>query len=190
MLCAAEPETDIGNGRRFRLRFGDLADKFADRLAGAASKIAICVANIGWHVFDGMRWKEDEDGSLIRPLAHRTAEAIRNPAALPNALRQPAETSGGDAALELKRTSVASAGMLGLLTEELGDWIAPAPNLSPLAARMEALRTEAKASKDFSAVDALKSALLAAGVEVRMGAGGVELVAGPDFTPSALEGLL
>jgi putative DNA primase/helicase len=82
MLCAAEPETDIGNGRRFRLRFGDLADKFADRLAGAASKIAICVANIGWHVFDGTRWKEDEDGSLIRPLAHRTAEAIRKECAL------------------------------------------------------------------------------------------------------------
>jgi putative DNA primase/helicase len=76
--CEAEPETDIGNGRRFRLRFGDLAEDFA----GAASHIAICVAHIGWHVFDGKRWKEDEDGSLIRRLAHRTAEAIRQEVAL------------------------------------------------------------------------------------------------------------
>ncbi|TPN44885.1 phage/plasmid primase, P4 family [Mesorhizobium sp. B1-1-7] len=74
--CAAEPETDIGNGRRLRRRFGDLASEHA----GAASHIAICVAHIGWHVFDGKRWKEDEDGSLIRRLAHRTAEAIRKEA--------------------------------------------------------------------------------------------------------------
>ncbi|KQU77723.1 hypothetical protein ASD12_18150 [Mesorhizobium sp. Root102] len=74
--CAAEPETDIGNGRRLRRRFGDLAKEHA----GAASHIAICVAHIGWHVFDGKRWKEDEDGSLIRQLAHKTAEAIRKEA--------------------------------------------------------------------------------------------------------------
>jgi putative DNA primase/helicase len=76
--CAAEPETDIGNGRRLRRRFGDLAKQHE----GAASHIAICVAHIGWHVFDGKRWKEDEDGSLIRRLAHKTAEAIRQEAAI------------------------------------------------------------------------------------------------------------
>lgn len=74
--CAAEPETDIGNGRRLRRRFGDMAKEHA----GAASHIAICVAHIGWHVFDGKRWKEDEDGSLIRQLAHKTAELIRKEA--------------------------------------------------------------------------------------------------------------
>jgi putative DNA primase/helicase len=70
--CADEPETDIGNGKRLRRRFGDLAIAYDD----AAWK-AIAVAHIGWHVFDGSRWKEDEDGSLIRPLAHHTAEQIR-----------------------------------------------------------------------------------------------------------------
>lgn len=77
LACAAEPETDIGNGRRLRRRYGDLAAK--DH-ASAASHIAISVAHIGWHVFDSTRWKEDEDGSLIRPLAHRTAESIRKEA--------------------------------------------------------------------------------------------------------------
>ena len=51
------------------------------------------------------------------------------------------------------------------------------------------LRTAALASKDFSAVDALKSALIAAGVEVRMSKAGVELVPGPDFDPAKLEAL-
>ncbi|ORE89758.1 phage/plasmid primase, P4 family protein [Aurantimonas sp. 22II-16-19i] len=61
-LCAREAETDIGNGRRLRHRFG------ADILS---------IAKIGWHGFDGLRWREDEDGSVVRPLAHKTAEQIR-----------------------------------------------------------------------------------------------------------------
>ena len=50
-------------------------------------------------------------------------------------------------------------------------------------------RNAAMASKDFSAVDALKSALIAAGVEVRMSKASVELVPGPDFDPAKLEAL-
>ena len=81
---------------------------------------------------------------------------------------------------------LASARLMGLLSDELGGWIAAGPDLAPLARRMEALRLEARASKDFAAVDALKSALLGAGVEVRMSAAGVELVPGPDFDESKL----
>jgi cysteinyl-tRNA synthetase len=50
-------------------------------------------------------------------------------------------------------------------------------------------RKGANESKDFSGVDALKSALIAAGVEVRMSKDGVELVPGPDFDPAKLEAL-
>ena len=53
----------------------------------------------------------------------------------------------------------------------------------------QALGAAAMASKDFSEVDRLKSALLEAGVEVRMSKEGVELVPGPNFDPSQLEGL-
>ncbi|UFM63472.1 cysteine--tRNA ligase [Paracoccus sp. MA] len=81
---------------------------------------------------------------------------------------------------------LAGARMLGLLTEELAGWIAAGPDLSPWAGRMTALRAEAKASKDFSAVDALKQRLLSAGVEVRMGPAGVELLPGPDFDAAKL----
>ena len=80
---------------------------------------------------------------------------------------------------------LASARLLGLLGDDLGAW-AKGPDLSALTARMTALRVDARASKDFSAVDALKNALTEAGVEVRMGASGVELVPGPGFDAAKL----
>ncbi len=84
----------------------------------------------------------------------------------------------------------ASAGLLGLLSDGLGGWSsAPDVDLSAQTERLSSLRTAAMASKDFSAVDALKSALIAAGVEVRMSKAGVELVPGPDFDPAKLEAL-
>lgn len=60
-LCAGEPETDIGNGRRLTHRHGERI---------------LHVAHIGWHGYDGKRWREDADGSVVRPLVHETAEAI------------------------------------------------------------------------------------------------------------------
>lgn len=65
----------------------------------------------------------------------------------------------------------------------------PTPEFAEFAQRLDHLRKLALASKDFSAVDALKSALIAAGVEVRMSKEGVELVPGPDFDPAKLEAL-
>lgn len=61
--------------------------------------------------------------------------------------------------------------------------------LSPFADKLKDLRAAAMQSKDFAPVDRLKSALIAAGVEVRMSKSGVELVPGPGFDPAKLEGL-
>ena len=84
----------------------------------------------------------------------------------------------------------ASAGLMGLLIDEQGAWAAaPVVDLGAQTERLTALRSAAMASKDFSAVDALKSALVAAGVEVRMSKAGVELVPGPDFDAAKLEAL-
>lgn len=60
-LCAAESDTDIGNSRRLRHRYGHEL---------------IHVQQIGWHVYDGRRWKEDVDEVGTRPLCHKTAELI------------------------------------------------------------------------------------------------------------------
>lgn len=60
-LCAAEPQNDIGNSRRLRIRYGD---------------DIVHVQNIGWHVYDGRRWQEDIDGCGTRPMCHKVVEAI------------------------------------------------------------------------------------------------------------------
>jgi cysteinyl-tRNA synthetase len=93
----------------------------------------------------------------------------------------------------------ASARLLGLLEDNavMGSWVvngaveelAAKILLDSLLSQFTALRLAAMASKDFSAVDALKSALIAAGVEVRMSKAGVELVPGPGFDPAKLETL-
>ena len=85
---------------------------------------------------------------------------------------------------------LASAQLLGLLEPQNGEWMVRSEvDLSPQTTRLTELRADAMQTKDFSAVDALKSALVAAGVEVRMSKAGVELVPGPDFDPAKLEGL-
>jgi cysteinyl-tRNA synthetase len=77
---------------------------------------------------------------------------------------------------------------LGLLTPEAGGWAA-AVDLSDWAARLASLRTAAMATKNFAAVDALKAALVAAGVDVRMSKTGVDVVAGAGFDAAKLRDL-
>jgi cysteinyl-tRNA synthetase len=89
-----------------------------------------------------------------------------------------------------KGAFLASAQLLGLLTPELAAWADAAQvDLGAFASQIETLRTAAMQSKDFAAVDALKTALLGAGVEVKMSKSGVELTAGPKFDASKLEAL-
>ena len=84
----------------------------------------------------------------------------------------------------------ASAGLMGLLEDHMGGWAEAGVDLAPFAARLAALREAAMASKDFAPVDAMKAALVAAGVEVRMSKAGVELLPGPGFDAAKLEGLV
>jgi cysteinyl-tRNA synthetase len=84
----------------------------------------------------------------------------------------------------------ASAGLMGLLEDHMGGWAEAGLDLTPYAARLAALREVALQSKDFAPVDAMKAALLAAGVEVRMSKAGVEVLPGPGFDAAKLEGLV
>ena len=84
----------------------------------------------------------------------------------------------------------ASAQMMGLLTDTLGDWAkAPKIDLADLETRLFEARKTAMETKDFSEVDRLKAALVEARVEVRMSKDGVELIPGAGFDPAKLEGL-
>jgi cysteinyl-tRNA synthetase len=81
---------------------------------------------------------------------------------------------------------------LGLLNPELALQDAELfdqQKLKALAEMLSVLRADALVSKDFSQVDALKSVLSAAGVEVRMSKDTVDLFPGPDFDPAKLESL-
>ncbi|MGL4234464.1 cysteine--tRNA ligase [Tabrizicola sp.] len=125
---------------------------------------------------------DDLNTSLALTELLKRAETIR-PSGHPDA-------DGDDqaAAAELKRT----AHLLGLLSVSESEWLGLTTgglDLGPLVARLSSLRSSAMITKDFSAVDALKSALTDAGVEVRMSKSGVELVPGPDFDRAKLEAL-
>ena len=84
----------------------------------------------------------------------------------------------------------ASAALLGLLEDGMGGWAEAGVDLAPYAARLDGLRQAAMLAKDFAPVDAMKAALVAAGVEVRMSKAGVELLPGPGFDAAKLEGLV
>jgi cysteinyl-tRNA synthetase len=62
-------------------------------------------------------------------------------------------------------------------------------SLQDLSERLHALRNDAMQSKNFSAVDALRFALLAAGVDVQMTKAGVKLVPGAGFDLNRLEAI-
>jgi cysteinyl-tRNA synthetase len=83
---------------------------------------------------------------------------------------------------------LASAQFMGLLGAGQGAWLA-AVDLAKWADQLAALRAEAMASKDFAAVDALKAALVAAGVDVRMSKTGVDLMPSAGFDAAKLQAL-
>ncbi|MFV0410385.1 MAG: cysteine--tRNA ligase [Paracoccus sp. (in: a-proteobacteria)] len=148
-----------------------------------------------------MDWTADkaaEAEAILRKWRGLTAgiEPAASPApAVIAALADDLNTAGAIAALhDLAREGdaaglKASAGMLGLLRDGLGDWVKGDADLSLLNARFEELRAEARISKNFSAVDAMKQQLISAGIEVRMSAGGVELIPGPGFDAAKLENI-
>jgi cysteinyl-tRNA synthetase len=103
----------------------------------------------------------------------------------------------------------ATANLLGLLTEDLHGWTQP-PITATASGTLEIsgsaistvshtlvsfqnqlvnLRQIAAETKDYGQVDALKAAIIAAGIEVRMTKDSVELFRGPDFDPAKLEAL-
>ncbi len=83
----------------------------------------------------------------------------------------------------------ASAGLLGLLGDEMGGWDSAGDDVAALIERLLAERVDARAAKDFARADAIRDAFNAAGVEVRDSADGAEWSLKPGFDASKLEGL-
>ena len=122
--------------------------------------------------------RDSAPGSVAAPVLAALSQDLNTAGALAELHRL---AGAGDAAGLL-----ASAQLLGLLLPEMGAWADAQVDLTAHAAALAQIRSKAMESKDFSAVDALKSALMAAGVEVRMSKSGVELLPGPGFDASKL----
>jgi len=100
-----------------------------------------------------------------------------------------ADYSGPNPA-DLEATFLRSAQLMGLLLPEHGNWaVVPVADLEVFAQKLSARRATAMETKNFAPVDALKAALIDAGVEVRMSKAGVELLPGAGFDPAKLESL-
>jgi len=84
-----------------------------------------------------------------------------------------------------KGVFLASAQLLGLLSDALGGWNRTV-DFAALEARFQDIRNVAMQTKNFAALDALKAALVDAGVEVKMSKDGVALAAGVGFDASKL----
>ncbi len=83
----------------------------------------------------------------------------------------------------------ASAGLLGLLGDDLGGWDKAGDDVSATIEALLEERVSARANKDFARADAIRDAFNAAGVEVRDSADGAEWSLMPGFDATKLEGL-
>ncbi|WP_283177909.1 cysteine--tRNA ligase [Gemmobacter sp. 24YEA27] len=131
------------------------------------------------------KWRQLVEGVSPGEPAPRVVEALSDDLNTAGAIAVLHELARDGDAAGLK----ASAVMLGLLEDHMGAWTGAGIDLAPWAARLASLREAAMVSKDFAPVDAMKAALLAAGVEVRMSKAGVELMPGPGFDAARLEAL-
>ncbi len=150
---------------------------------------------LGTHYGKPMDWTEKKREEAEKTLRKWYAAAVNGtqvPEAVVVALADDLNTHG--ALTEMHKLDGSELGasltLMGLWDGSVPDWASGSDmDLSALEDRLREARTVAMESKDFSEVDALKQALLDAGVEVRMSKAGVELLPGAGFDPAKLEGL-
>ncbi len=137
------------------------------------------------------KWRQLAAGVTPTQATNLVADALKDDLNTSEALRRIDFLADGvqSGTLQDPGEFVASAQLLGLLSDEIGGWDQVTVDMSPFVARFNETRANAMQTKDFSGVDTLKQALVAAGVEVRMSKEGVELVPGSDFDLTKLEAL-
>ncbi len=129
-------------------------------------------------------------------LAGEATAAAEMPSAVVNALADDLNTHAALSELHKLHASGDGAGLraglqlVGLMDGGVPAWVdAGQDRLAEFAELLVKAREAAMVSKDFSKVDALKTGLMSAGVEVRMSKAGVELFPADGFDPTKLETL-
>ncbi|MFW5881894.1 MAG: cysteine--tRNA ligase [Roseicyclus sp.] len=128
--------------------------------------------------------------SLAKDL--NTYDALRSLFSAADTLEKTMEGSLTGSPSEAAATFITGLDILGFYTPLLGrmaDLDSKAEALAPLETKATLEYNLAKQNKDFARIDALKAALIDAGVEVRMSKTRVDLVPGPNFDPAKLENL-
>ena len=203
--CCADPETEFARvwlhnemllveGRKMSKSLGNFFT-VRDLLDRGVPGEVIRFVFLSTHYSKPMDWTEakarEAEGTLRRwrALAEpgggvdpRVLDTLRDDLNMPGAIAELHRIAkAGDGA-----TLAASAALLGLLTPELGQWAGVGDD--DLVEAVLKARLAARAEKDWARADAMRDALLAAGVVVTDGKGrGWE--AGPGYDPSKLEGL-
>ncbi|WP_050931312.1 cysteine--tRNA ligase [Aestuariivita boseongensis] len=157
---------------------------------------------LGTHYRKPMDWtekKRQEAEATLRKWYRQAADALDNIepyGPLLEALGDDLNTAGAIA--ELHQLSHAdnspylrsSLRLLGLMENGIPAWAKHEDfDLSAFERMLFEARQKALESKDFSDVDRIKSALIDAGVEIRMSKSGVDLITASNFDPSKLEAL-
>ncbi|MCJ7873647.1 cysteine--tRNA ligase [Phaeobacter sp. J2-8] len=208
--CCAHPEGDFAQvwmhnemlqveGKKMSKSLGNFFT-VRDLLEQGVPGEVIRFVFLSTHYRKPMDWTEKkaaEAEAVLRKWRGMVAgvEASDVPAAVLASVANDLNTAGAIAELHRLATAgeapalKAGAALLGLLGEDLGGWDRVAVDLSDYVTRFNETRAKAMENKDFSGVDAMKQALIAAGVEVRMSKAGVELVPGPGFDAAKLEAL-
>ena len=133
------------------------------------------------------KWYAQAANALQAPVPDAMLAALSDDLNTPLAIATLHQISQSGDAASLR----AGLSILGLASVGVPDWVAsPDVDLSALEAQLFAVRQAAMKTKDFAPVDALKSALTDAGVEVRISKEGVELIPTANFDSLKLEGLL
>ncbi|WP_417248730.1 cysteine--tRNA ligase [Celeribacter sp.] len=166
------------------IRFVFLSTHYRKPMDWTAEKAQRALAELGkWHKMRGENVASD---NVPTEVLDAVADDLNTPRAISELRRlaNAGDISGLLAGLDFLGLNTVSVDMWNEILESEKE------ELSELADQLAALRATAMETKDFSAVDALKTALIDAGVEVRMSKTGVDLDAGPNFDASKLEGLL
>ncbi len=127
--------------------------------------------------------KGSSDGGDPAPAV---VKALANDLNTPGAIAELHELARRDRGAEL----MASARLIGLMTDELGDWVGDCRIDAAHASRVEAIlgkRAAARSARDFAEADRLRDLLLGAGVTLRDSSDGTSWDCGPDFDPGVLE---
>ncbi len=117
------------------------------------------------------KWRKLCDGVRPSQVSQLALESIADDLNTAGAIAELHALASRGEADKLKAT----AGVLGLLEDQMGAW-ATSVDLSLWETKLTKAREKAMESKDFAQVDRLKSGLIAAGIDVRMSKSKVELV--------------